>query len=106
MRKRKKRASQLKAPIKPATLDLTGIIDFLIEDYRFSRSYISAVDRLFPEEKKKFESSFVFHRDRMNEFAKRFNIFIKTFDNFEYNEGLPITPLNADDFESVDNLIC
>ena len=33
--------------------ELKYVADFLVEDYRFRRSYISAVDKLFLEEKKK-----------------------------------------------------
>ena len=109
MNKRKKKKTSQKRVSLPARTVVTDngceIVDFLIEDFRFSRSYISAVDRLFPEEKKKFESSFAFHRDRMDELAKRFNAYVKTYDGFDYIEGLPVTPLNADDFESSDDLI-
>lgn len=81
------------------------IADFIVEDFRFCRSYISAVDKLFPEEQKKYYSSFAYHENKIDALLKGLKIFIKTFDGCEYNEGLPVTPLNADEFDIKDNLV-
>ena len=81
------------------------IVEFLIEDFRFNRSYLSAVDKLFLEEKKKYESSFAYHRNKIESLIKELKIFVKTFDGCDYNEGLPVTPLNADEFDIKENLV-
>lgn len=87
-------------------LELTeAIADFLVEDFRFRRSFLSAINKLYPEEAKKYESSYVFHQNKIIELSKKAKLQLVTFDGQEYNEGLPVTPLNADEFSSVDNLV-
>lgn len=83
---------------------IKAIADFLVEDYRFCRSFVSAVNKLFNEESKKYGSTYLFHKNKINELADKLQLQIKIFDGFPYDEGLPITPLNADEFTSTDNL--
>ncbi len=81
------------------------VADFLVEDYRFQRSFVSAVNKLFNEETKKYESSYKFHKNKIEELANRMRLQLKVFDGIDYNEGLPVTPLNADEFASSENLV-
>lgn len=85
--------------------ELKNVADFLVEDYRFRHSYISAVDKLFLEEKKKYESAYNFHITKVAELSELFHLRIVVFDGQIYDEGMPITPLNADEFEKEDRLV-
>lgn len=94
-----------KDTINAATAELKTISEVLIEDFRFTRSFRSAVDKLFAEEKKKYESAYNFHRIKMEEFAKIFNLRMIFFDGKEYDDGMPVTPLNIGEFGKDDILI-
>ena len=85
--------------------ELKYVADFLVEDYRFRRSYISAVDKLFLEEKKKYESAYNFHVSKVAELSELFHLRIVVFDGKVYDDGMSITPLNADEFEKEDRLV-
>lgn len=85
--------------------ELIDIADFIVEDYRFMRSYLSVVDKLFSEEKKKYESTYLFHKNKIIEFAKRFKLKIVDFTGKNYDCGMCIVPLNSDEFGKEDNLI-
>ncbi len=88
------------------SVDLIAIAEFLVEDYRFSRSYRAVVGKLFEEEKKRYESAYIFHSTKRDEFARKFNLRISEYKyGDKYDEGYPITPLNADEFEKDDLLI-
>lgn len=95
-----------KSKKKSDNSDTTKIFaDFLVEDYRFQHSFVSAVNKLFNEEIKKYESSYVFHANKIKELADKMQLQLKVFDGIDYSEGLPITPLNADEFASAENLV-
>ncbi len=85
--------------------NINVIAEFLVEDFKFCRSYFSVVSKMTYEDKKKYEATFAFHKNKIQELAKKINVQIKEFDNCEYDEGLPVTPLNADEFITTDNLI-
>lgn len=84
---------------------LKTIAELIVEDYRFRHSYMSVLNKLFVEERKRYESAYTFHANRIAELAKTLGLNIKTYDGWDYNEGeLPVTPLNADEFMGVLNL--
>ena len=83
---------------------LLAIAELIVEDYRFRRSYLLVLDKVFAEEKKKYESAYTFHSNKIAELTKKLELNIKTYDGWDYDEGLPITPLNADEFDTVSNL--
>ena len=81
------------------------IADFIVEDYRFQCSFLSAVKKLFNEEIKKYVSSFNFHKNKIEELTNKMRLQLKIYDGIDYSEGLPVTPLNADEFASAENLV-
>lgn len=85
--------------------DLTAIAEFLVEDFRFSRSFCSALNKLFAEEKKRYESAYNFHRKKVDELMEKLHLQLVIFDGKEYDDGLPITPLNIDEFGKSDRLV-
>lgn len=86
--------------------ELSIVADFLIEDFRFVRSYLAILDKLFLEERKRYESAYNFHATKMEELANKFNLKLAVYKNGDlYDDGYPITPLNADEFEK-DDVLC
>lgn len=81
------------------------IAEFIVEEYRFMKFYVSAVNKLFPEEQKKYISAYRFHVDKISEIAQRAKLRIQSFEGTDYDEGLPVVPLNADEFEKSDILM-
>lgn len=96
---------KLKKKNKGVALDLGAIAEFIIEEYRFMRTYSSAVNKLFAEEKTRYVSAYTFHESKVKELMEKFGLRAIFFDGFDYDEGLPITPLNADEFSIADHLI-
>ena len=84
---------------------ITVLADFLAEDFRFRRSFLSAVNKLFDDEAKKYKPAYLFHQNKIKELSAKMQLQLITFDGSEYNEGLPVTPLNADEFSSAENLV-
>lgn len=85
--------------------EINIIADLIIEEYRFMHSYASVVDKIFAEEKKKYISTYNFHKNKLAELIKKINLKIQSYDGFDYNDGLPVTPLNCEEFTAEDELI-
>lgn len=83
---------------------LASLAELIVEDYRFRRSYLLIIDKLFAEEKSKYESTYAFHTNKVSEITKELRLNVKSYDGWDFDEGLPITPLNADEFGSIENL--
>lgn len=81
-----------------------NISNFLVEDFKFQRYFLSAINKLPDELKRKYESVYNFHKNKMDTLAETIQLKVKVFDGCDYNEGLPVTPLNADEF-SVDDVL-
>ena len=81
------------------TVDLSVVADFIIEEFRFMRMYSSAVNKLFLEEKKRYISAFTYHENKIKELMEKFGLRAIFFDGQDYDEGLPVTPLNPDEFD-------
>lgn len=83
---------------KNSNLDLSLIAEFIIEEYRFMNTYSAAVNKLFIEEKKRYISALTFHESKVKELLEKFGLRAIKCDGQDYDEGLPFTPLNADEF--------
>lgn len=88
---------------KPSMLNT--IAEFAVEEYRFMRTYISAVSKLYDEEKKRYISAYAFHESKVYELLDKFELRALFFDGQDYDEGLPVTPLNLEEFDIADQLI-
>lgn len=86
-------------------IDQLIFAELLVENYRFSKYYLAMINKADLSEKKKYESAYSFHENKILDLAKNANLNIVTFNNADYDEGLPVTPLNADEFNPTDNLI-
>lgn len=84
---------------------VNDVAGFVVEDYRFSNSYRSIVRKLPAEDRNRYESTYNFHTDKVNEILGTFGLKIVCFDGRDFDEGLPVTPLNSDEFSPMDNLV-
>lgn len=99
-----RKPKKLKNP-KKNTNEINIVADFIVEEYRFLKSYISAVNKLFPEERNKYLSAYEFHVGKINDMARATNLSMPNYENMDYEEGLPLSILNADEFTKEDVLI-
>lgn len=99
-----KKTKKLKNP-KKNTNEINIVADFIVEEHRFLKSYISAVNKLFPEERNKYLSAYEFHIGKINDMARETNLSILKCENMDYEEGLPLSALNADEFTKEDALV-
>lgn len=81
------------------------IADFIVEEYRFCKAFISMINKLYSEERSKYESVLNFHYGKIQELSKRANVAIISFEGKPYDDGLPIKSLNIDDFSKEDSLM-
>lgn len=85
--------------------ELGVVADFLIEDFRFTRSYLSIMNKLFNEERNRYEFAYNFHKNKVEELANKYNLKIVIYKHGDlYDDGYPIVPLNSDEFEKDDVL--
>lgn len=86
--------------------NLSTVADFLVEDFRFTHSYLSILDKLFLEEKKRYEAAYNFHMKKVTDLARKYNLKMAIYKSGDlYDDGFPIVPLNADEFEK-DDILC
>lgn len=84
--------------------DRNALAEFVVEEFRFLKSYLAAIGKLFPEERQKYISVYDFHVGKINEIAGKVKIGIVNLEGKEYDEGLPVRPLNLEEFVKEDVL--
>ena len=72
--------------------------EFIVEEYRFLKSYVSLLNKAMSDEKQKYKGLLDFHVNRLQDFMKECNLKIVDIEGKKYDEGLSITPLNIEDF--------
>ena len=81
------------------------IAEFVVEEYRFMRTFSSAVKKIYGEDSKRYISAYTYHENKVRELMEKFDLKLGFFDGWEYDEGLPVTPLNVDEFDVSNQLI-
>ena len=81
------------------------IAELVVEEYRFLKSYLSMMNKLFAEEAAKYKSAYQFHVDRIMDILNRSDMKIVDLTNKPYDDGLSIIALNMEDFDKKDKLI-
>ena len=81
------------------------IAELVVEEYRFLKSYLSMMNKLFAEETAKYKSAYQFHVDRIMDILNRSDMKIVDLTNKPYDDGLSIIALNMEDFDKKDKLI-
>ena len=85
--------------------NISDIAELLVEEFRFIKSYISAVNKLYPEERQKYQSAYEYHINMLNNFSEKMKMKIVKLDGLPYDDGLSIKALNIEDFDKDDTLI-
>ncbi|MFA6935858.1 MAG: hypothetical protein WCQ75_00785 [Bacilli bacterium] len=81
------------------------VIDLIVEEYRFMKSYKSLINKLLSDKSQKYLSTYNFHCDKLNEIMNSHNIKYVELEGMKYDDGLSVNPLNIEDFEKNDELI-
>ena len=81
------------------------LVDFVVEEYRFLKSYNSLLNKLLSDERQKYKSVYDFHVKRIQDIMNECNMKIVELNGQKYNDGLSIIPLNIEDFDKNDELI-
>jgi hypothetical protein len=81
------------------------IVDLIVEEYRFLKSYSSIMNKLMTNEKEKYISVYNYHIDKLKEIMLKDNLRIVPLEGTKYDDGLSINPLNIEDFDKNDVLI-
>lgn len=81
------------------------LTDFVVEEYRFLKSYNSLMSKVSSEEKQKYTSAYDFHLKKIQEIMSECDMKIVEIEGTKYNDGLSIVPLNMEDFNKKDKLI-
>lgn len=81
------------------------IVDLIVEEYRFLKSYVSLMNKVLSDEKSKYKSVYDFHVRKIQDIMAECNLKIVDLEGKKYDEGLSITPLNIEDFDKNDVLI-
>ena len=81
------------------------IVEFIVEEYRFLKSYVSLMGKLMKDKLPKYTSVYNFHINKFNEIMEKKNLRIVDLVGKLYDDGLSVNPLNLEDFDKNDNLI-
>ena len=81
------------------------IVDFVVEEYRFLKSYVSLLNKVLSDDRQKYKSVYDFHVQKIADIMDECNLKIVELEGKKYDDGLSITPLNIEDFEKNDVLI-
>lgn len=79
--------------------------ELIVEEYRFLKSYLSMMNKLFLEETAKYKSAYQFHVDKINDILNRCSMKMVDLQGKFYDDGLSIIALNMEDFDKKDKLI-
>lgn len=81
------------------------IIDFIVEEYRFLKSYVSLLNKVLSDDRQKYKSAYDFHVQKIADIMTECNLKIVELEGKKYDDGLSVIPLNIEDFERNDALI-
>lgn len=81
-----------------------NLVDIAIELFRFEKTYETIMEKLDILEQKKYRSQFGWFSKRVYSAIEENNIKLVSLENSEYDPGMPITPLNIEEFATEDEL--
>lgn len=82
-----------------------GLVDIAIELFRFEKTYETIMNKLDVLEQKKYRSQFGWFTKKVYSAIEDNNIKLVSLEGNEYDPGMPVTPLNIEEFDSNDELI-
>lgn len=81
------------------------LLQLMVESWRFSRVFDKALALLDTPIQKKFSGRVLWYRKQLNDALTKTGYQMPEYDGAVYEPGLPLTPLNADDFAAEDYLV-
>lgn len=87
-------------------LRIAGLIAMVLsETYRFNRTLDKAIKKLDMNDQKKIVNQYSWFSRKIDDLIKEIGMRMITYDNVLYDVGMPITPINIDEFGSDDRLL-
>ena len=83
----------------------SSILDIAIEAWRFQRVFSNAISKLDPIESNKYYNQYLYFFKKVESALQNANLIIINVEGQKYDAGLPVTPLNIEDFSINDNLV-
>ena len=81
------------------------MIDIAVEAWRFRRIFSSALSKLDDTEANRYSNQYLYFFRKVESALENADLKIVNVEGKEYDIGLPITPLNMDEFSQDDKLI-
>ena len=81
-----------------------AIISMAVEAWRFRRTFETAMSKLDAGESQKYLSKFGWFQKKVNDALESAGLRIENLEGMEYIDGLPLTPINIDEFEPEERL--
>ena len=82
-----------------------SIADIAIEAWRFRRVFSSAVSKLDPAESNRYLSHYLYFYKKVESALENANLKIINVESEKYDIGLPVSPLNLEEFSQEDALV-
>ena len=82
-----------------------AILNMSVEAWRFRKTFEKAMSKMEPEESLKTISKFNWFMKKMNDALNSAGMRYVNLEGQEFSEGLPVSPINIDDFEPNDKLL-
>lgn len=90
---------------KDETMDSDLIVELIVEEFRFLKSYTSLMGKVLKDELPKYLSAYNYHVNKINEILAKKNYKIVELEGKKYDDGLSVNPLNIEDFGKEDILV-
>ena len=81
-----------------------SLINIAVESWRFQRVFANAISKLDPIEQNKYFNQYLYFFNKVESSMQNADIRIVNVEGQKYDIGLPITPLNLDEFGENDIL--
>jgi hypothetical protein len=83
----------------------TILADFAVEIWRLPRMMEKLMAKIDLDEQKRYESQFGWFNKKAMEFLQSEGITIASLEGIPFDVGMPISPINIDDFNKDDELV-
>jgi hypothetical protein len=82
-----------------------SIIDIAVEAWRFRRVFSSAISKLDAAESSRYFNQYHYFFKKVESALENANLDIINVEGQKYDIGLPVSPLNMEEFSQEDNLV-
>ena len=83
----------------------SSLVEIAIEAWRFQRVFINAISKFDAIESNKYLNQYQYFFRKVESALQNANLRIVNVEGQKYDIGLPVTPLNLEEFDKNDNLV-